>query len=96
MKDLDHGANKPDDSESQETIDRNKRLGLTLFFVYLVFYAGFVLINTFSSDVMEIKTFAGLNLAITYGFALIILALVLALIYGWLCRAPSQSNGGGE
>ena len=29
---------------------------------------------------------AGVNLAIWYGFGLIVAALVLALIYGWLCR----------
>jgi uncharacterized membrane protein (DUF485 family) len=33
------------------------------------------------------RTVAGVNLAIWYGFALIVVALVLALIYGWLCRA---------
>lgn len=94
MADWDHGANTPDDSETKETIARNSRLGLILFFIYLVFYAGFVLINTFASDVMVRPTFAGLNLAITYGFGLIVLALVLALIYGWLCRAPEESKGG--
>jgi len=94
MADLNHGTDKPDDSESEETIARNTRLGLILFFIYLVFYASFVLINTFASDVMERATFAGLNLAITYGFALIILALILALIYGWLCRAPEISGRG--
>jgi uncharacterized membrane protein (DUF485 family) len=94
MADLDHGTDKPDDSESKETIARNTRLGLILFFIYLVFYASFVLINTFASDVMERVTFAGLNLAITYGFTLIILALILALIYGWLCRAPETSGRG--
>ena len=95
MGDL-HGENKPDESETIETIARNMRLGLILFFVYLVFYAGFVLINAFASDVMETATFGGLNLAITYGFSLIILALILALIYGWKCRAPEESGGGGN
>ena len=74
MADLDHGTDKPDDSESKETIARNTRLGLILFFIYLVFYASFVLINTFAT--------------------LIILALILALIYGWLCRVPETSGRG--
>ena len=32
------------------------------------------------------RAFAGVNLAIWYGFALIVVAFVLALIYGWACR----------
>lgn len=64
----------------------NTRLGLILFFVYSVFYLGFVLINAFSADSMETETLAGLNLAIVYGFGLIVFALILALIYGFMCR----------
>ena len=64
----------------------NVRLGLILFAIYLVLYLGFVLINAFAADVMERIVLAGLNLAIVYGFALIVAALVLAMIYGLLCR----------
>ena len=64
----------------------NTRLGLILFCVYLVLYLGFVLINAFQADVMDTVVLAGLNLAIVYGFALIVAALVLALIYGVMCR----------
>jgi len=46
---------------------------------------------------MELVVFAGLNLAIVYGFMLIIAAFVLALIYGWMCRneidSPTTENG---
>lgn len=69
---------------------RNARLGLKLFAVYLVLYAGFVGINTFSTETMEAKPFAGINLAIWYGFALIVAAIVLALIYGVMCD-PNDS-----
>lgn len=66
---------------------KNARLGLKLFFVYLFLYAGFVLINTFSAETMEMTPIAGINLAILYGFALIVGALILALIYGAMCEA---------
>lgn len=65
----------------------NSRLGLFLFAIYLAFYLGFVLINAFATDMMETIVLAGLNLAIVYGFALIVIALLLAAIYGVLCRA---------
>ena len=81
----------------------NTRLGLILFVIYLVFYLGFVLINAFAADLMETETLAGLNLAIVYGFALIVVALVMALIYGLCCRnepveptSKIKSNQGGD
>jgi uncharacterized membrane protein (DUF485 family) len=64
----------------------NARLGVILFFVYLAFYAGFVLLAAFSPATMQRTPWAGVNLAICYGFALIIAAFALALLYGALCR----------
>ena len=65
---------------------RNARLGLVLFGVYVLLYAGFVLLNAFSPQTMESTPLAGVNLAILYGFGLIAAALVLAAVYGWLCQ----------
>ena len=73
-------------------ITRNSRIGLTLFFVYLAFYAGFVLLAAFSPTTMQRRPYAGVNLAIWYGFALIIAALVLALLYGALCRTENAAD----
>ncbi|WP_339729171.1 DUF485 domain-containing protein [uncultured Gimesia sp.] len=91
MAGLDHGPNEPGEQENIETISRNTRLGLKLFSIYLALYGGFVFLNTFSPSQMEVVVFAGLNLAITYGFVLIIAAFALALIYGWLCRNDVSS-----
>jgi uncharacterized membrane protein (DUF485 family) len=66
---------------------RNSRIGLVLFGIYLVLYGGFVLLNAFSPETMEKTPMAGVNLAILYGFGLIIAALVLALLYGWICQS---------
>jgi uncharacterized membrane protein (DUF485 family) len=77
---------------------RNARIGLNLFVVYLLLYGGFVGINTFAPDLMELTPFAGVNLAIWYGMALIIGAFVLALIYGMVCKPEDDTtddNGGG-
>lgn len=65
---------------------RNARIGLVLFFVYLLLYGGFVFINAYSPTTMESTPFAGVNLAILYGFGLIIAAFLMALLYGFLCR----------
>ncbi len=69
---------------------RNARIGMVLFAVYLVLYGGFVLLNTFDPQMMEATPFAGINLAILYGFGLIIAALVMALLYGVLCTAAGD------
>ena len=70
----------------------NTRLGLILFFVYLLLYLGFVLISAFAPDMMDRIVAAGLNLAVVYGFALIAVAFVMSLIYGVLCRNDSESG----
>ena len=70
---------------------RNARIGLILFTLYLLLYGGFVLLNTFAPQMMEWTPVAGVNLAILYGFGLIIAALVLALLYGILC-GPSEDQ----
>lgn len=64
----------------------NARIGIVLFAVYLLLYGGFVFLNAFAADVMETTPIAGVNLAILYGFGLIIAALLLALLYGVLCK----------
>lgn len=87
MAEYGHGPNLTE-SESPDSMRRNSRLGLILFAIYLVLYGGFVLLNAFAPQQMERPVLAGVNLAIVYGFVLIAVAFVLALLYGWLCRGP--------
>lgn len=73
---------------------RNARIGLVLFCVYALCYAAFVFTSAFAPDLMDVKPFAGLNLAVLSGFGLIVLALALALVYGALAdRAPKAREG---
>lgn len=62
------------------------RLGIWMFAFYSLFYAGFVAINLLNPLAMGLIVLFGLNLATVYGFALIIVALIEALIYDALCR----------
>jgi hypothetical protein len=66
------------------------RLGVWMVLAYSLFYAGFVAINLIRPLLMEKNVLAGLNLATVYGFALIIVALLQALIYDALCRAQES------
>ena len=71
---------------------QNARTGFVLFIVYLILYGGFVLLNAFAAETMEITPIAGINLAILYGFGLIVAALVLALVYGWMATSEDASD----
>jgi uncharacterized membrane protein (DUF485 family) len=62
------------------------RLGIRMFIFYSLFYASFVGINLLYPQAMGIIVFSGLNLATVFGFALIIVALIEALIYDAMCR----------
>ena len=64
---------------------RNARIGLILFCVYLALYGGFVFLNAFSAESMEATPVSGVNLAIIYGFGLIISAIILSVVYGFVC-----------
>lgn len=76
--------------------ERNARIGRWLFAIYLVLYGGFVLLNAFSPETMEILPAAGINLAIYYGFGLIVAAFVLAMLYGILCGSTDSEENGRE
>ena len=80
----DHPDNHP------ETVSRNARNGLLLFAVYVALYLGFMLLNAFAHEKMQQPVVAGVNLAIVYGMGLIAAALILALVYMWLCRPISK------
>ena len=62
-----------------------------LFLVYLLFYGGFVGLATFAPNALARPALAGVNLAVVYGFGLIVAALVLALVYMLLCRAEAPA-----
>jgi len=81
--------NSPAEVEDAKVVSRNARYVLILFAVYLVIYGGFMFLNAFYPELMA-RPLAGVNLAIGYGMGLIAAALVLAAIYMFLCRAPSE------
>jgi uncharacterized membrane protein (DUF485 family) len=91
-----HGPAQPAEQEHQTTISRNARYGLWLFSLYLLLYGIYVALNTFAPEVMDAIPFAGVNLAILYGLGLIVAAIILALVYAWLCRAPARDGSRGE
>lgn len=73
-------------AEEKEIVTQQKsKLGVRLFFIYLICYAGFVILGVFKYELLETTVFWGLNLALTYGIGLIIFAVVLGIIYNYYC-----------
>jgi uncharacterized membrane protein (DUF485 family) len=86
MPGLDHGPNLQNADDDAGSA-RRARIGLVLFTVYLLLYGGFVLLSAWAPDLMDRTPLFGVNVAVLYGFLLIIVAFVLAVLYGWLCRS---------
>lgn len=78
------------EQEDEAVVTHNTRMGVLLFAVYVLFYGGFVALSAFRHETMAHPLIAGVNLAVVYGFALIIVALALALIYMKICRKSSK------
>jgi uncharacterized membrane protein (DUF485 family) len=89
MAGLHHVPLPPEEPRDPVAERHNARLGLILFAVYLLGYVGYVLVNAFSPAVMDEVPVAGLNVAVLWGLALIVGALVLALVYAALCKTPT-------
>ena len=63
---------------------KKSRLGVVMFIIYTIVYGGFIYINVWDSQLMRVAV-GDFNVAIVYGFVLIGLALILAIIYNQIC-----------
>ena len=64
-------------------------LGLWFVTLYTIVYAGFVAINVVSPSFMAVDV-GSFNVAIVYGFLLIIFAIFLAAIYNHICTHAEE------
>jgi uncharacterized membrane protein (DUF485 family) len=76
--------------------ERKSKLGIKLFWIYALIYAGFVFINITNPGWMGIRIIWGLNLAIVYGFMLIIIAIVMGFFYHLACSRLEDKLNKGE
>jgi uncharacterized membrane protein (DUF485 family) len=64
----------------------SSRLGLALFWLYVLLYGGFMALVLMRPDLLSWRPFGGVNLAIAAGLGLIASAFILAVVY-MLARA---------
>ena len=88
---MSHGP--PAELEQDNAASEKAKIGLVLCVVYGIVYAGFVAINAVAPKTMGMNVVAGLNLAVIYGFGLIVLAIVMGLVYNHVCtRIEKKMN----
>lgn len=78
-----HGPAVP--VEKDNAAAKKSKLGVILFLVYTVIYTGFVVIGLTKPELLGVEIIGGQNLAIIYGFGLIVLAIVMGFIYNYFC-----------
>ncbi|MBU0489118.1 MAG: DUF485 domain-containing protein [Bacteroidetes bacterium] len=72
---------------------KKAKLGVWFFFLYSLVYAIFVAIGVFYYENMGNIVLGNQNLAVVFGFGLIIFAVLLGLLYNWMCtRYENKMN----
>lgn len=66
-------------------------LGIKLFALYGIIYAGFVGVAVFSPQLMKVPVLFGVNLSIVYGAGLILFAIILGVIYNHVCTRKEDA-----
>ena len=77
---------KEDKSEAFKT-----KLGLWMVAIFIVIYLAFILICVISPQTMA-NDVGGINVAVTYGFLIIVIAIIQALIYNVICSRREKAD----
>jgi uncharacterized membrane protein (DUF485 family) len=75
--------------KEDRSIHYKTKLGVIMFVIYALVYGGFILINVAFPRWMKLDV-GGLNVAIVYGFGLIVMAVIQAFIYNHLCTLAER------
>ena len=79
--------------EADNASDKKAALGIKFFFIYLFFYVGFVAIGVLNYELLSVEVLKGINLAVFYGIGLIVFAVLLGILYNFLCtRYEDEMN----
>lgn len=83
-----HSENQVE-TESAQTIAGRERIGLVLLTIFSIVYFGFIGLCAFANTWFASLKLWQVPLTVWYGFGLIALAMVIAGVYGRLCRTIS-------
>jgi len=77
--------------QAEKSQSYKTKLGIIMFAIYTPIYLAFILISVISPSFMA-KDVGGLNVAIVYGFGIIVLAIIQAIIYNNICSAKERHD----
>lgn len=81
------------DKGTDKAASKKAKLGVRMFILYTLVYSGFVMIGLTRPELMGLDLIGGQNIAIIYGFGLILLAIIMGFIYNYLCtRMENKLN----
>jgi uncharacterized membrane protein (DUF485 family) len=81
-------------TDTQAYLEHKKfRVGLILFWAYIIGYGLFVIEGTFNRTILSARL-AGLNLGIIAGMTLIVSAILIAITYNWYAAKLEHHLGG--
>lgn len=82
----------PEAKSAEVDLTGGNPLATILFFLYTSFYAGFMVLSGLWPSAMGQPILGGVNLAIIYGLALILGAVVVAFIYMMFAGKPADER----
>lgn len=83
----------PAPSSAEAAATYNRRLGLVLFFIYCLLYAGFIALAVGNRAALAAPVLWGINLALIYGLVLIGGAGLLSVVYLVAARREPGEEG---
>ena len=86
---MEHGPSTEWRTEKSQAF--KTKLGLIMFAIYTPIYLAFIFLAVISPTTMA-KDVGQLNVAIVYGFGIIIIAILQAIIYNWICSNKEKHD----
>lgn len=72
-------------AEKDNASEWKAKLGIKLFWFYCLTYTAFVGTAVFATESLRQPLIGGTNRAVVFGIALIVFAVILGLVYNYLC-----------
>lgn len=77
--------------EAEKSGAYKSKTGIILFFVFTPVYLTFVILSVLNPSLMATEI-GSLNLSVVYGFGLIGFAIILAILYNYLCNKRERGD----
>lgn len=87
---MEHGP--PSEWQEEKSEGFKTRLGLIMVAFFTIIYFAFIILAVTNPQAMA-NDVGSLNVAVVYGFGIIIIAIIQALIYNFICSGREKRDG---